>query len=487
MAERLALRPLMLLRKGRFSYAENYTTIVPGFVPESQLLGMASGFGAPGLAFISGMQPDRQWLDDAARNREITQRPELNQQVQQTYTQKIDLGLTVEPFREFRVELTANRQFSKNHSELFKDQNFLLDPSQVDFQHRGARDMGSLSVSYFTLNTLFNSDIDGLFDRFKANRTIVSQRLGTIAGNTIEHTEDGPGYTNGYGKVQTEVLTPAFLAAYTNASASSQQLDIFKTMPKPNWKLNYNGLSKLIGLDKIFTSIQISHGYKNTLTVNSYTTDLFFDEANPYSVDTINYNYIARYEIPQVVINEQLSPLLGIDMKMKNGMTVRLDLKKSRTLAMSFQDYQLAETQSSTYTFGFGYRMKNVNIPLLTGNKGKKKGGSDKKKKNILDTINPTGANRGGNSGANANDMTFKLDVEYRDDITQNHRLDQAEEAVPTRGQQSISINPSVDYAISNRLKLRLFTDFRKTVPKTSLSFPITTVNSGITLQFSLN
>jgi cell surface protein SprA len=74
-----------------------------------------------------------------------------------------------------------------------------------------------------------------------------------------------------------------------------------------------------------------------------------------------------------------------------------------------------------------------------------------------------------------------------RDDITINHLLDSPNQAVPTRGARTTSINPAVEYALNKRLKLRLFTDYRKTVPKTSQSFPITTLSSGITVQFSLN
>jgi hypothetical protein len=48
-------------------------------------------------------------------------------------------------------------------------------------------------------------------------------------------------------------------------------------------------------------------------------------------------------------------------------------------------------------------------------------------------------------------------------------------------------LNPQVEYTLNKRLKLRLFVDYRKTVPKTSQSFPITTLNSGVTVQFSLN
>jgi cell surface protein SprA len=367
---------------------------------------------------------------------------------------------------------------------LFKDQDFSLDPNDVDFQHRAQRDLGSYTVTFFSLKTLFNNDIDGLFKKFENNRLIVSDRLGVDAGNTDPHTVDGPQYKFGYGKIQQEVLLPSFVAAYTEKDANTVGLDVFKINPSVNWKLNYNGLSKVGNLSKIFSSIQISHGYKSTLTVSSYNTDIFYDPAQPNTIDSLNFNYIARYEIPQVIINEQLAPLLGIDVKLRNDMTFRLDFKKSRTLAMSFIDYQLAETNSSGYLFGFGYRMRNVNIPFLTNNKTKKT--SSKKKK--TDTAPGPGGRPAGGAGAQqANDMNFKFDFELRDDITVNHRLDQLDEAVPTRGARTVSINPSIDYALNRRLTLRLFTDYRRTVPKTSQAFPITTVNAGVTVQFKLN
>ncbi|TNE58707.1 MAG: cell surface protein SprA [Bacteroidetes bacterium] len=480
MAERIALRPLMLVRKARFTYSENFSSVIPGFTPDTKLMGLSEGFSAPGWAFVAGLQPDTKWLDDAAAQGWITHRPELNQQVVLNYTQNIDAAVTLEPFTDFRIELSANRQYTKNNTELFKDQDFLLDPNAVDFQHRASRDLGSFTVSYFTMKTMFNNDINGLFDRYEDYRPIISDRLAQQAGNLDQHDKDGPGYRYGYGKIQQEVLIPAFISAYAEKDPNAINLNVFDTRPAINWRLNYNGLSKVGNLNKIFASVQITHGYKNTLTVNSYNTDIFFDQTAPYTLDSLNFNYVARYEIPQVVINEQFSPLLGVDIKLKNDMTFKVDFKKSRTLAMSFIDYQLAETQSSGYTIGFGYRLKNVNIPFLTGKKKKKSRSSRSNTGNAPPTP-------GGRGGQQANDMNFKFDFDLRDDITINHRLDQLDEAVPTRGARTISINPSVDYALNRRLKLRLFTDYRKTVPKTSQSFPITTVNAGVAVQFSLN
>ncbi len=490
MAERIALRPLMLVRKGRFTYSENYGTIIPGFTPETKLMGLSEGFTAPGWEFVAGLQPDRNWLDEAGAKGWITERPELNQQVTRNYTQNMDASVTVEPFRDFRIEVTANRQYTRNNTQLFKDQNFNLNPTEVNFEHRAERDLGSFTVSYFAMNTLFRKDIDGLFNRMESYGPILSERLAKIAGDERLHetaADSAAGYRRGYGRIHQEVLLPSFIAAYTDKDPRAVSLDVFKTLPSLNWKLNYNGLSKVGNLDEIFASVQIQHGYKSTMTVNSFNTDLFYNPSQPYTVDELNSNYIARFEIPQVVITEQMQPLLGVDMKLKNDMSFRLDFKKSRTLQMSFINYQLTETNSTGYTAGFGYRIKNVNIPFLTGKKAKKATAKAKAKAKKLKPGSapipgaPTGA------GTQANDLNFKFDFDYRDDITVNHSLNQQDVSQPTRGATTISINPQAEYALNKRLKLRLFADYRKTIPKTSQSFPITTFNGGLTIQFSLN
>jgi cell surface protein SprA len=497
LAERIALRPLMLIRKARFTYSENYSTVVPGFVPDTKLMGLSEGFNAPGLAFVLGVQPGSSWLDDAAKKGWITYRPELNQQVLRNYTQNIDAGLTVEPFNDFRVEFTGTRQYVHNSTELFKNQNFnSLDPTQVDFQHRAQRDMGSFTVSYFSMNTLFNNDLNGLFRKYESYRPVISKRLATLAGNPDLYDDPNlpinqdpsKNYLKGYGPIQQQVLIPAFIAAYSNQDPNSVGLDLFKMRPALNWKLTYNGLAKVGNLSKVFSSISITHGYKNTLTVNSYNTDIFYDPQHPYGIDQLNYNYIARYEIPQIIINEQMQPLLGVDIKTKNDMSFKVDFKKSRTLALSLVDYQLAETRSSGYTVGFGYKMHNVIIPFLQFGKktAKAKKAPKKTAKPATPGTKPAPTPASG-TGQQANDLTFKFDFDLRDDITLNHRLDVPGDAIPTRGARTIAINPSVEYTINKRLKLRLFSDYRKTVPKTSQSFPITSVQTGIVVQFSLN
>ena len=143
---------------------------------------------------------------------------------------------------------------------------------------------------------------------------------------------------------------------------------------------------------------------------------------------------------------------------------------------MSFVDYQLAESKTTDFVFNFGYRLKNIDIPFFTqfGNPDKKKKTKKKKKK---DTPKET---------TGGNDLNFAFDISIRDDITVNHLLDQETPPIPTRGSKTISIQPSVDYNVSEQLNLRLFVDYRKTNPATSASFPITNTSGGIQVRFSL-
>jgi len=51
------------------------------------------------------------------------------------------------------------------------------------------------------------------------------------------------------------------------------------------------------------------------------------------------------------------------------------------------------------------------------------------------------------------NDITFALDFSVRDDINSNSRLDQSN-AFATGGQRVVSIRPTVDYVLSNRVNI---------------------------------
>ncbi|HMV22959.1 MAG TPA: cell surface protein SprA [Saprospiraceae bacterium] len=467
--EKIVIRPLMMVRKGRLTYSESYTNVVPGFTPKTNLLGMNQGFTAPGLPFILGERPTDRWFDESADKGWFTESVFLNQPVSRNYTRDISGQIKLEPFNDFKLDVDLKQNYALSRQEDFKK------PSVTeDFQHLSVREVGSYTISYLAINTLFDKNVNGLFKKFEDNREIISQRLGT--GKHVTDYLYG-NYTEGYGRYQQEVLVPAFIAAYSGDNPSKVVLNekLFSKLPLPNWKLSYGGLNKLPLLKDIFSSVNITHGYTSTLTISNFNTNAFYNPNDPLeNLQPITNNYFSRYEIPAIVITEQLSPLLGVDVKLKNDMSARVDMKKSRNLQMSFVDNTLFETNTTEYVFGFGYRIKNIDIPFLVKKAPVKKKTDDKKLPSSKKGTTNTGR-----------DLNIKVDFSYRDDLTTNHLLDQ-DISNPTRGSTTIRITPNADYQLNKRLNLRLFWEYSRILPKTTESFPTTNTSAGITVRFSL-
>ena len=488
------IRPLLLVRRARFNFTRQSNTIVPGFMPQARMFGMGQNLTAPGWDFVTGLQPrirelqpeeyftEKDWLGQAAKKGWITSNVFLNQEAVQNFTQNYDARVTLEPFRDFRIELEATRNFTENHSQYFKDTLF---DNTANFVHAIPKDAGSLTLSYAALPTLFQDDrseIIALFRQFENNRLVISQRIGQ--GQHSDTTLAKNGYTFGYGRTQQDVLVPAFIAAYTGEDPNAVSLDIFDMLPRVNWRLNYNGLSRVKLFSELFQNFSLTHGYKSTLTINRFNTGLDYLRTSDFGgLNELNGNFYARLEIPEIVIQEGFSPLVAINATLKNGMSFNADYKNSRTLALSLVNNQLAETRRKEMMIGFGYILRNVNIPFLTGKKS-----PPKPKGNRVSGIGKTNAGTTGPpvpSATQGNDLDINFNLRMSDDVTFNHLLDQGI-VEPTRGSYLLSFSPSAEYRLNQRLSLRMFFDYRYNEPKTSAGFPRTDASGGIVVRFSL-
>lgn len=477
--ENLVMQPLLSLKKVSAAYTENRATTLPGYMPDTDFIGAdRQSANAPGFGFVFGGQPGYQWfknfdadkrnawLDDAASNGWVSTDSLQNRKFTQVYSQNLDIRATLEPFRDLKIDINVTKTNTVNHSQFFK----VIDGSG-DFDNYLPQDFGTYQVSAITWKTMFQKyDDDWLNETYTAfidNRSVISNRLQDENPNSTgifenpSDTTNNPGYAQGYGPTSQDVLIPAFLAAYQGKNAGKVRLNPFKTMPKPNWQISYNGLTRFKWAQKIFSNFSIRHGYNSTIQIGSFQTNFDYDGnggyTEPVSLDSLNGNFYSLYNVPNIVINEQLNPLIGFDMTFKNGIQARIDYKKSRTVTMNFTDFQMIENLSSTITAGVGYRVKGLKLPF------KAKG-----KKVILH-----------------NDLNMRFDFSYRDNVIVNHQLDQGVSR-PTSGSTVITVSPSIDYVINKQLNIRIFMDRNRTIPKTTASFPTTTTRAGITLRFSL-
>ncbi|HVZ26378.1 MAG TPA: cell surface protein SprA, partial [Sediminibacterium sp.] len=414
---KVAGKLITMVRSANISYSENYHSRVPGYLDSTRFLGQNWRSMQPGMDYVFGKQPDTNWLNRKAAEGVLTHDSTFNLLYQQNYEQHLTLTMQLEPIRDLRVDLKLEKTFSKNYTELFKDTT-----GSSGLHHLSPVASGGFAISYISLGTLFGShnpnEISETFKTFETNRLIVSRRVAALnpywQGLSAGQKFGADGYATGYGRYSQDVLVPAFLAAYgkkdpntfpllnqTNASIKSNPFG--GILPRPNWALTFTGLTRIPAIAKVFSSISITHAYNGNLSVNSYNSALLYQDPfrfnAPGFLDTVSGNYIPYFLVPNITIKEGFEPLIGIDVTTVNQLNVKFRYSKSRTLTMSLIDYQLSESNSTTWDFGAGFRKKGVNLPFkLPGTKSRK-----------LD-----------------NDLNLRLDVSVSDISNSNSRLDQS-------------------------------------------------------------
>jgi cell surface protein SprA len=482
-AGRVIGKLLTSLKQANISIAEVANTRLPGYADSTQFFGQNFKSMAPGFDFILGRQPDSNWLNRKAAAGLITRDTSFNSLFQQSFDQRLTASAILEPVRDLNITVNISKTFNKNYSETFR----FVDTSggtNRKFMHLTPYTGGGFDVSYISFKTLFGkfdpNRVSQTFKTFQDNRLILSRRLGQK--NPYSQAGGGQGadgYYYGYGKYAVDVLIPSFIAAYTgqnaeNVSLIKQQNSNIKSnpfkaiIPRPNWKIDYNGLTKIKGLDKIFSNFTISHGYTGNLSMNGFTSALLYQDVSrfgyPSFYDTASNAFIPYFLVPNVTISESFAPLAGFDMMLTNQFQAKFEYAKSRTLSLSLYDYQLSEQRSTEYSFALGYRKRG--LKLLGGLKL------------------PKWLNKDGGTKLD-NEINFRLDFHLRDNVTANSRLDQ-ENNFATGGSKEITINPTMDYFLNNRVNIKFYFYQSKIKPYISSSAPTTNTRAGLQLNISL-
>jgi cell surface protein SprA len=387
--------------------------------------------------------------------------------------QTISFRSLIEPFPGLRIDLNADRRFVQTISSYYiADRNGNFPDST-----RNSVYSGSYTISIISWGTAFekisksNEYESATFEKFKSNTVIISDRRAADRqasdpsyNPNIDPTTGNPItglYKSGYGETSRQVLIPAFLAAYTRTDPNKVSLDYFPSAlhMMPNWRITFDGLSKLPFIQSLFRSVSLTHQYRSTYSVSSFITNLKFSPGASGMGDLrdLQGDFIPMYEINVVTINEQFSPLINVDLNWKNSMTTRVEWKKSRTVSLNLTSNQVADARSNELVLGAGYRFDNVKINIKTG-------GTQKNFKS---------------------DLNIRFDMSIRDNKTIARKLIENVDQ-PVVGQKVVTVGATADYILSDRFNLQIFADHTVNNPFVASTFPTSNTNFGFSLKFTL-
>ena len=461
------IRMLMMVRNASVNYTNAYAMNLPGFLPSAgDVFGQnrVDGFYAPGLDFAFGLIDDS-YLAKAQRQNWLLRSDSIASMATSTAAEDLQARMTLEPFRDFKIDLNAS--WTRNQSK------------SIQFMYDGmpTNESGGFNMTTITIGTSFgggsasNNYQSDVYDKFVGN---LENRRAGLEGKymgseyPVSSSLAGKKYdpaNGGVDKYSADVMIPAFLDAYTGIGGN----DIFPSMLSilPNWKIKYSGLSKLPFFEKYFKSVNIEHGYKSVYAVGAYSTYATYMEYSR-GIGFVNNTTTglpipsSRYNIGAVSINESFSPLIGVDVTTNNNLTIGAKFIKSRMINLSLTAIQMVETQNQEIAFNLGYKILNVKL-FGGGNKASK----SKQK----------------NSG---NDINIRADFSFKNQSSICRSIDKGTTQA-TSGNKSFNYSMTADYAYSKMLTFSLYFDGQKTIPLISTSsYPTTTIDFGVSMKFSL-
>ncbi len=470
-----ALRFLMMPRSISFKWRDTRSLNVPLYAPNvGDIFGQRSGNGpmAPGLDFAFGFY-DKDFVQTALDRDWLITTSEQVSPALWTRAKEFSFELNLEPVKGLKILLTSNLTDSRTEQLQFMYSGM---PTVFSGNYMRTAWAFPTAMRNFKAEDGYHSDA---FDNFLSNIPVVARRVqdqyngttypttGFMEGNVLAGAPFNP-EVGGVSQTSSDVLIPAFIAAYTGTDASKVTLDHFPGLSsmRPNWRVTYDGFINLGNMKKIFKSFTISHAYQCTYNVGSYTSFLNWEAAPNgsghmgYILDSQSQQPIpsSPFNISSVTITEKFAPLVGLKFTLFNDITFNAEYRDSRTLSLNTSAGQLVETLSKQLTFGAGYKIANFNKILKIG----------------------------GKQGSVSNDLTLNLDLSWANNQSLIRRIETAYTQA-TQGTSTFSVNFMASYILSKRITLSAFFDHQTNTPLVSNSaYPTSNSNYGVAVNVSL-
>jgi len=462
-----SLRFLMGLENVSVSYSRKQGSVLPGFLPESKYMGLSqvNNQFAPGIPFVLGFDPytfdqnsNRDFGYYAQQQNWLSTDTSLTAPFATNFNENLSLRASVKPINGLKIDLTANKLKVQNDNKYYiadASENITSDP--LPFTN------GNMSISIIAVKSAFenptleNDFKSEAFNNFLSYRETISRRLGKQ--RTGLNNEDGS-FADGYSELSQQVLIPAFLAAYTGQDAnlvkinSKDQGFLEKlNIPIPNWKISYNGLTKIKFFKEYFKTFNISHQYRSTFSVGSFITNNNFTSFEDGFANDFG-DYVDQYDYNSISIDEKFAPLINLDFTLHNSVNFRFETKMSRRIDLSLANNQITENKNEEYTVGIGYIFEE--LPFSFNNK------------------TPEGK------------LNLRTDFSLRKDQTILRAIAEGSNN-RNAGQSSLNYKFNADYAASQRLNIRMFVTFDSKIPYVTKSYPSKETYVGLSVRFNLS
>ncbi len=472
-----------MVRRLQVTYRNTNSMTLPGFAPQVGFMGQTkyNDFYAPGFDFAFGFYGD-DFVEKAKREGWLSGDTTVVQPATRSMTNDFDVKLSLEPFPGFKIQVNGKRYAAESSSIIYS-----FDQIQENMT-------GSFNITQVAIGTAFHriggaeeNFASDVFDNFLNYRGIMSGRVREQYDDVYyPNSQFIPSELRGQkcdsaqvvATNSADVLVPAFLAAYTGRDANRVGLNPFLSILQilPNWSVTFDGLGRLPWMKEHFKSVNITHAYTCKYAIGSYSSystwtpaatmpnqqmdGLSSNKHVGFIRDVATGNPIpsSAYDISSVTLSESFSPLIGVNLTMKNSLSAKVEYRKQRNISLNITSVQITEGHTDEFVLGAGYTIKDLSFITQS---------------------------RSGTQKKVSNDLKINVDVSYKDIKTLLRKVEE-DITQASSGNKVIGVKVSADYVLSEKINLQLFYDHQGTTPLISSSYPVKSDNVGINIKLML-
>ena len=472
---------LMMVRSINVSYRNQYSMLLPGFLPMvGDIFGQnADGLLKPGLDFAFGLIGDN-YIDKALENNWLIKKDDIATPATVNSVNDLQIRAVLEPIRDLKIDLNASWTDNRARSIQYM---YAGKPTT----HSGSFNMTTISLkgSLAGIGDATNDYASSTFDHFRSLIPEFRDRVQAQYADAPQKHQDVNPYS-------ADVMVPAFLSAYTMGAGKS--LTIFPAITRmlPNWSVRYTGLSRIPWVSEHLKSLTLSHAYKSVYSVGGYASYSAWQEymnGLGFIKDQMTGGLMpsSMYNVSTVSINEAFSPLFGVDATFLNNLSAKLEYRTTRVLSLSMTSVQINEALSRDWVLGMGYKIQDFR--LFTDGFSRKVKKTQKRSKSPSNSSSASSASQASSSSSKSgvnHDLNLRLDISFRKQAAITRDIASGMSSASS-GNSAFKLSFMADYTLSRLMTITAYYDQQTNTPLlANSSYPTTTRDFGLSLKFSL-
>ncbi|MEP1150658.1 MAG: cell surface protein SprA [Balneola sp.] len=334
---------LFSMRNIDLNYKKGKSTNQQGYNGQSQLFyafgDQSQGSYSPPFGYRTGLSEDID-RDQFVR---INDNP---LSINKTYSDNITLGTSLQLFKNISIDLDWSTRWDERNTETLT--------------FSGANDVNSINISSGDINSSVWGFGNGYEEFF---RTQLKTAFEDLDAGVID---DANGNGDGRTVLNRVTLQDDFRNSYLGGNTSGVGNKNFTPIPKPNWRVTWQGFEKLIPIiGESMSRASLTHSYKGTYRLGwQYINQ--FDDPTTQNLGgiTINDNR-DKFEPASITIDQRFSPLIQLNVTWKSTLKTDIGYETSKLTSFALSSKTVSERRSKGVKVNLNYTFRRVRIPLF--------------------------------------------------------------------------------------------------------------------------